>query len=79
MGQRRRERRESELCGRWEYRFQQSPELTFIGLLLFVGEFLFNLHKGSLKVDTIVIPISSKQKLETETQIRELPEVKTSI
>lgn len=45
----------------------------------FAGKFLFNLHKASLKVDAIVIPVSSKQKLEMETEIRELPEVKNSI
>lgn len=43
----------------------------------FVGE--FNLCKDSLRVGTVVTPILSKQKLETETQIRELHKVKARI
>lgn len=45
--------------------------------MLFAGSFLLNLLKGSLKVGSIVVPILSKQKLETEIHITELPEVKT--
>lgn len=43
----------------------------------FAGSFLLNLLKDSLKVGSIVVPILSKQKLETEIHITELPEVKT--
>lgn len=67
------------MCGRWECGFQESPELTLLGFCCkcFIGE--FNLWKDTLRVGTVVIPILSKQKLETETQMRELPKVKTRI
>lgn len=50
---------------------------TFVLCNCFIGK--FNLHKDSLRIGTVVIPILSKQKLETETQIKELPKVKTRI